>query len=299
MKKEAQSIDGGYIKIFRKIRGNPLYKNSTALHCWLECLLKASHKVHTVQVGRQRIDLQPGQFVFGRHTFADNLGISGSTVWYWISIFKADRLIDIKKTTKYSIITIRNWELYQGDMTGRATTEKQQKNTYKNVKNIISIAEDSADRDFNEAEASSAEEVEPWNFEDYREKLRSSKQRHMQVIGLWWLIRGYTFPSKAAAAADIKRWLRVAQSLAAWTDADITNTANWLRDQELSYTLETIGKHIVERRNYRGNGGATAPGEAERTTGKSTAQLDFERKGWDWGRYVAGDGYWRIDGTKV
>lgn len=286
----------GWIKIHRSILDHWVFKNDKIFVCWLECLFSAAHgDMKTITTGGKIIHLKPGQFVTGRHKFAANLGISPSMAWRYLHVMKSDNMLDIKSTPNYSLITIINWSKYQyvEQQSG------QQMNTIR--RNIISIADKSADREKKQGleAAESSELKEAWNFEDYREKLRSSKQRHLQVIGLWWLIRAYTFPSKAAAAADIKRWLRVAQSLAAWTDADITNTANWLRDQDLSYTLETIGKHIVERRSYRGNGGATAPGEAERTTGKSTAQLDFERKGWDWGRYVAGEGYWRIDGTKV
>jgi hypothetical protein len=125
----------GWIKLHRKLRDNPIYTNSVAVHCWIECLLRANHQEKTFYKGRTKFTLKPGQFLTGRKSFAKSTGISASTVWYWLNRFKVDTLVDITKTPKGSIITILNWDEYQ-ELTPKLTANEQQMNTNKNVKNV-------------------------------------------------------------------------------------------------------------------------------------------------------------------
>ncbi len=143
-------MNDGYIKLHRKLRENPIYRESKAVHCWVECLLRASYKPKEVYLKRQKIKLNPGQFVMGREEFGRSIGISGSTAWYWINRFYSDNMVDIKKTSKGSIITILNWENYQAvDITvdNKQTTNEQQKNTTKNIKNIKNIKNKEKDKE--------------------------------------------------------------------------------------------------------------------------------------------------------
>ena len=39
---------------------------------WIWCICKASHTEHEVVVGKQIVNLQPGQFVFGRLKFLEH-----------------------------------------------------------------------------------------------------------------------------------------------------------------------------------------------------------------------------------
>lgn len=106
------------------------------------CLLKAAHKEHDQFIGLQKITLQPGQFIFGRKKAAFELGISESTVWRLINALKTNNSLNIKTNNKFSLITVVNWGFYQGDeqqtdskMDNRWTTDGQQMDTNKNVKN--------------------------------------------------------------------------------------------------------------------------------------------------------------------
>jgi len=128
----------GWIKLHRKIKDNPIYKNSKALHCWIECLLRANHTREVVYIGRKRIVLEPGQFITGREKFAEAVNMSPTTVWFWINSFKVDSMIDIKTTNKYSVISIKNWNKYQNldsKVDSKKTAKRQQKDTDNNDKN--------------------------------------------------------------------------------------------------------------------------------------------------------------------
>lgn len=129
-------MSGNWIRLYRTLRDTPYYTESKAVHVWVECLLRASYKEREKYLKRQKVVLEAGQFVMGRDEFGKCIGMSGSTVWYWINQFEADNMIDIKKTAKGSLVTIKNWEKYQGvDSTSDngKTTKKQQKNTNKKV----------------------------------------------------------------------------------------------------------------------------------------------------------------------
>jgi hypothetical protein len=128
----------GWVRLHRKIRDNPIYKNSKAVHCWVECLLRANHKEGGFFLGRKKITLKPGEFIFGRTEFGKSVGISGSTAWFWLLQFEVDSMVDIKKTSKGCLCSIKKWKEYQildSIVDNKKTIKKQQKNTDKNDKN--------------------------------------------------------------------------------------------------------------------------------------------------------------------
>lgn len=131
----------------RKVIDNPIYSNANMLKLWVHCLLKATHAEHKQIIGNQMIVLQPGQFITGREALANEFNkgvkkaecVSSITLWRWLSFFEKLEMLNIKKTTKYSVITIINWCEYQRNeqqMNNKRTTNEQQMNTNNNVNNI-------------------------------------------------------------------------------------------------------------------------------------------------------------------
>lgn len=106
-------MTGGWIKLHRQFMASPYFTESVAVHVWVACLLRAAHKPKDFFLKRERITLQPGQFVMGRKEFGESIGISGSTAWYWLLQFEADSMVDIRKTAKGSIVSVKNWVQYQ------------------------------------------------------------------------------------------------------------------------------------------------------------------------------------------
>lgn len=149
-------MQNGWIRLHRQLRDSQFYTNSKAIHCWIECLLRANHQTQNYFLGRKNITLKPGEFIAGRDEFGKKIGISGSTAWFWLLQFEVDRMLDIKKTTKGSLFTIINWEKYQpldSKVDNKKTTDEQQKNTDKNDKNEKNkIAGKPAEQNFNSLE---------------------------------------------------------------------------------------------------------------------------------------------------
>lgn len=103
----------GYIKLDRSLLTKPLFENEKLLKVWLWCLLKASHKEHFQMVGQQKVPLQPGQFIFGRFTAADELRMPPTTVRDYMLWLQKNESITIKSANKFSLVTVVNWGLYQ------------------------------------------------------------------------------------------------------------------------------------------------------------------------------------------
>ena len=129
----------GYIKLHRKLLENPIFTSERGFRIWLWCLMRAGHKERDIYFGKEKIHLKVGQFVYGRDSAGESLGLSPSTVRNWIETLKVDRYLDIKSTNKYSIITILKWNEYQvkdNKVDNKVKTDEKPNNTNKNDKNV-------------------------------------------------------------------------------------------------------------------------------------------------------------------
>ena len=131
--------DTSYIKLFRKILKSPIWDNEKMLKVWIWCLLKATHKDRDQLVGRQMISLKKGQFIFGRKKASDELKIKEKTLYDYMQILQNLKMLNINSNNKFSVVTIEKWEDYQIEelkFDNKKTTNEQQMNTNKNVKNL-------------------------------------------------------------------------------------------------------------------------------------------------------------------
>ncbi|HIH7665739.1 TPA: DnaD domain protein [Staphylococcus aureus] len=143
----------GWIKLHRKLLDSPIFQNEKLFKVFAYCLMKASHKDHTQLVGRRVVELEKGQFVFGRKRASEELRLKESIVRDYIKLLENLGTIVVKSDNKFSVITVVNWAIYQSmeensdskndnksttnqqQMDNKWTTNQQQINTNKNVKN--------------------------------------------------------------------------------------------------------------------------------------------------------------------
>ena len=137
----------GWIKLHRKLKNSLVFDNPDLLKVWIWCLLKATHDDYIQMIGLQEVELEKGQFIFGRKVAANELKMSESKTYRLIKKLENMQNLNIKTNNKFSVITIENWGLYQSDdckseqqseqqMNNKRTTNEQQMNTNKNIKNI-------------------------------------------------------------------------------------------------------------------------------------------------------------------
>lgn len=108
----------GYVKLWRKIQDSAVFRSKTPdlIKVWVWCLTSATHRPIRVSVrtgrGFQEVDLEPGQFIFGRHSAAKQLGLSPEVVRKRMAKLEKLRKTTTQTTSHYTIITLCNWATY-------------------------------------------------------------------------------------------------------------------------------------------------------------------------------------------
>ena len=136
----------GWIKLHRSLLKSAVFDDPQLLKLWLWCLLKATHTPRETVIEKQLVKLEPGQFPTGRFKLEEEFNrgtpkrkrVSAITLWRWLKKLEEWQMLNIKTYSKFSIVTVSNWIEYQQDeqqVNNRRTTDEQQVNTDKNVKN--------------------------------------------------------------------------------------------------------------------------------------------------------------------
>lgn len=187
-------MSGGWIKLHRNILENDIFNDLQLYRLWTLCLLKAAHKQKEVLVGRQTVVLQAGQFITGRDAIHElyNKGLKPkdkvkgkSTVYRWLEALEVNGCLNIKKTTKYSVVTVSNWHEYQQNeqqneqqMNNKRTTNEH-KQEVKEIKNIYSADKSTPAAAPSEAQkATKAEQIPYKKIIDYLNEKAQKKYKH-------------------------------------------------------------------------------------------------------------------------
>jgi hypothetical protein len=140
----------GYIKLYRKLLCNPIFKNPYLLQLFVYCLLKANHSGGKAFYGADEIEINPGQFVTGRFELSSALGENSSSTYKRLKRLESLHVLGLQSNNKNTLVTVLNWSVYQSsntdldnEVTGegqqsnnKVTTKGQQSNTNENDKNV-------------------------------------------------------------------------------------------------------------------------------------------------------------------
>lgn len=144
----------GWIKLHRQIIDSRVFTNPDLLKLWILCLTKANHKQAWFDIDGliEPVKVLPGQFITGRYSLHHEYYPkkiksikSEITLWRWLQKLEKWGKLNIKSTTKYSLIEIINWNKYQlteknehpdeQQVNNKLTTNEHQLNTNKNENN--------------------------------------------------------------------------------------------------------------------------------------------------------------------
>lgn len=138
--------NNGFIKIHRKLRNNEIWLNKDPFDkrsAFIDLLLSANHDNRIAIIGTKNIPVNPGSFVTSKLKLATRWNWSRKKVDDFLELLKRLGMVTTKSTTTYTTVSIDNWALYQHKGTSEdttiCTTEKQQKSTNKNNKEIYNI----------------------------------------------------------------------------------------------------------------------------------------------------------------
>ena len=89
--------------------------------------------------------------------------------------------------------------------------------------------------------------AEDWDSEKYIAYMQGDSRPFIQIISVYWRVKGINFPTKSAMSATLKRELRAAKALEGYPATQIMKTMDYLQAKaEYKWTLETVAKFINE-----------------------------------------------------
>lgn len=107
----------GWIKLHRSLLNNKVFCNDRLFKTFAWCLLKAN--IDTVQWkpanNLRTVTIKPGQFVTSVRNASAELGCAKSTFLRHIEQLEKDGCITVMRDTHFTLISVVNWALYQGD----------------------------------------------------------------------------------------------------------------------------------------------------------------------------------------
>lgn len=136
----------GWIRLYRKTQEHWLWtkkRKFSQFEAWIYILFKANHKKVKIMLDGELIVVNKGSFITSEVQLAKEWTWDRSTVRKFLSTLEKDKMILKNATSKYTSISIENWELYQNTQQQEqhqdninATSEQHQNNTNNNVNNV-------------------------------------------------------------------------------------------------------------------------------------------------------------------
>jgi hypothetical protein len=117
---------GGWIKAHRTLQNHYLWEDKpfSKGQAWIDILMMVNHEDGKTMVGNEVVLVKKGSRVTSELKLAERWGWSRKKTRSFLKTLEQDKMLVKKSTTKYTIVTVLNWELYQH----KGTTEEQQKN---------------------------------------------------------------------------------------------------------------------------------------------------------------------------
>lgn len=115
----------GWVRLHRKSVDSRVWSDVFLWKLWCWCLVRANWKSGWKH-GRE---IKPGQFVTGRDQAAEQLSCSGSKWYRGMQKLQEWRQITIDANSRFTVVTICNWSVYQGEEDGKRTTDEQPVNS--------------------------------------------------------------------------------------------------------------------------------------------------------------------------
>lgn len=134
----------GYIKIYRSLKKHWIWgkDKKTKFEAWVDLLLMASHSGTKEPIGYDLITVNEGQVFTSQEKLSIQWRWDRNAVRKFLDMLQKDSMIIVEPTTKYTMITICNYDSYQNkkptknqQSTNAATSTQHQERTYNNDNN--------------------------------------------------------------------------------------------------------------------------------------------------------------------
>jgi len=129
----------GWIKLHRKLNDSAFKNKPLILALFIDLLTNANHQENKMIWNKNEMVVGRGQLITGRKALSIRTCISQQSIRTGLSILKSTNTITIKIYSKFSLITILNWDKYQistNTLTNNQPATNQQLTTNNNDKNV-------------------------------------------------------------------------------------------------------------------------------------------------------------------
>ncbi len=118
----------GWFKFHRRVLEHPRASDPDWLLVWLHLMGNAAYGPFRTKFNGEIIDLKPGQLVTGRKVISEKTSVTESKVQRVLALMESEHQIEQQTGTKSRLISIINWEKYQGGDDGEQQNEQQVNN---------------------------------------------------------------------------------------------------------------------------------------------------------------------------
>jgi hypothetical protein len=120
----------GWVKLHKKIWEHPRSADPGWFNVWAYLLSNAAYGPFKTKFQGEVVELRAGQLVTGRKAISKATGIGESKVQRLLEIMEIEQQIEQQTESKSRLITIINWEKYQGGEDAEQQSEQQVNNKW-------------------------------------------------------------------------------------------------------------------------------------------------------------------------
>ena len=147
-------MNAGWVKIHRDIKSHWIYDNPEHFRAWMDLLLSVNHDSVRTSYGGQVIDVAAGSMITSVQELTELWGWSSkSRTKRFLDLLVSDGMVELERNSKNdprgTVLTIVNWEFYQGMENSKRTvngTVKEQQENSKRPDTILNIKNDKNDK---------------------------------------------------------------------------------------------------------------------------------------------------------
>lgn len=225
--------DAGYVRLYRSLLGHAAFRNDAEAMAFAWMIARAAWRPVRVRYKERSIELARGQLVTSVRDLATALDRDKAWVERLLGRMRTERMIETSRGTSASIITIVNYDAFQGSTDGdessfqtpkkrdtRETPDETAARTEREtVGNVVNIGNDTPNRDIREVGETAPEthiETAPRNFRDTEQRIEKEKlatresapsEFELRCRSLATLIN-LTRPIAASDRDQVRAWLR-------------------------------------------------------------------------------------------
>ena len=131
-------MNKGWIKLHRKIQDCCIWQKNEPFDsrsAWIDLLLLASHKEKKIVIDNKTMIIERGSYMTSFVILSERWKWSRAKTMRFFKLLESEHMVNTKRTSKGTLVTIENYGVFQGSDTTVDTTVDTQNNNVKNIKN--------------------------------------------------------------------------------------------------------------------------------------------------------------------